>query len=275
MMIENHRLHDDAGAAVPFDESPNRSDGQLEPRYLVMHYTASSSTDAAVRWLTDPEASASAHLLVGRDGTVTQLLPFDRVAWHAGRSSWEGLSGLNRHSIGIELDNAGRLERKGGAWQAWFGERYPDEEVMEAVHKHETTPSGWHVFPAEQIAAALEAALSIVRTYDLLDVIGHDDIAPGRKSDPGPAFPLSSFQARIRGRSEERADLFETTANLNIRVGPGTGNRPLGVSPLPKGTRVEILGIEARWRFVEVEGEVGGQNDVQGWVHGGYLRRAE
>lgn len=274
MKIDDHRLLDDAGEAVPLDESPNTDDESLEPRYLVMHYTASPSAKAAVHWLTNPEANASAHLLVGRDGGITQLVPFDRVAWHAGRSSWEGLEGLNRHSIGIELDNAGRLERKGGAWQAWFGESYSDEEVMEAVHKHETAASGWHVFTPEQIEAALNAALSIVRAYDLLDVVGHDDISPGRKTDPGPAFPLGSFRARIRGRSEDRPDLFETTVNLNIRTGPGTRNEKLGVSPLPTGTRVEILGTDGTWRFVDVAGEVGGEHDVQGWVHGGYLRRA-
>lgn len=275
MKIKNHRLHDSQGKALPFEKSPNVSSGTLEPRYLVMHYTAGSSARESIDWLVNKAARASAHLVVDRNGEITQLVPFNRVAWHAGPSSWEGLVGLNRHSIGIELDNAGRLERKGNGWQAWFGKTYPDKEVMEAVHKHEEEPAGWHVYPTEQLEAALEAALTIVRKYDLLDVVGHEDISPGRKTDPGPAFPMGSFRARIYGREDDRPSFFETSTALNIRKGPGTGHEKLAAGPLPQGTRVLILDQEGSWRFVDVEGEVGGENDVQGWVHGGFLRRAE
>ncbi len=274
MHVSEHQLLLDDGEPAPFTESPNIG-GALDPRYLVMHYTAAPGAEASVNWLTNERARASAHLVVGRDGTVTQLVPFERVAWHAGVSRWEGIEGLNAHSIGIELDNAGKLERKGRKWCAWFGATFPPEEVMEAVHKHEEQMCGWHVYPPAQIEAALEAATAIVREYDLDDIVGHDDIAPGRKTDPGPAFPMANFRSRIFGRDADRAPRFETTTHLNIRGGPGTMHEKLDAAPLPPGTRLEVLQEDGRWRLVDVEGEVGGERDVQGWVHGGYLRRVE
>lgn len=274
MEIASHRLRADGGDPLPFRKSPNLS-GKLKPRYLVMHYTAGRSAVESVDWLTQKRAKASAHVVVGRDGSVTQLAPFDRVTWHAGESSWDGLVGLNEYSLGIEMDNAGRLERKGGKWCAWFGTTYPDEEVMEAVHKHESLPAGWHIYPPEQLEAALEVALTLVRKYDLLDVIGHEDISPGRKTDPGPAFPMSSFRSRIYGRAADVPPPFETTTALNIREGAGTRYAKLAVSPLPTGTRVRVRDTLGSWRFVEVEDDVDGEPDVLGWVHGRYLRRAD
>lgn len=274
MDIVDHRLVTDDGDPVEFQESPNMG-GEVTPRYLVMHYTAASDASASVSWLTDERARASAHLVVGRDGDITQLVPFDRVAWHAGVSRWEGIEGLNTHSIGIELSNAGRLEQKGQEWCAWFGAVFPAEDVMHAVHRHEDEACGWHLYPATQIQAALDAATAIVRAYDLDDVVGHDDIAPGRKTDPGPAFPMGSFRARIMGRADDRAPRFETTTYLNIRRGPDTAHERLEAAPLPPDTRVEVLREDGRWRLVDVEDEVGGESDVQGWVHGGYLRRVE
>jgi UDP-N-acetylglucosamine:LPS N-acetylglucosamine transferase len=80
-------------------------------------------------------------------------------------------------------------------WLSWLKDEYDDSEVIEAVHKHETEPRGWHTFTPEQIAAALEVSKLLVNHYNLRDVVGHDDIAPGRKLDPGPAFPMESFRA--------------------------------------------------------------------------------
>jgi N-acetylmuramoyl-L-alanine amidase len=274
MRILRHRLDDDGAATTRFVKSPNIG-GPLEPKYLVIHYTAGRTADESVSWLTSAAAGASAHVVIGRTGTVTQLVPFNRVAWHAGISSWEGVRGLNRHSIGVELDNAGRLERKGGRWCAWFGNAYPDDEVMEATHKHATHACGWHTYPPEQIEAALELSALLIRKYDLLDVLGHEDISPGRKSDPGPAFPMASFRARLLGRSADRPGILQTATTLNIREGPGTAHPKLAVGPLPPGTAVQVLDAQGSWRLVDVQGEAGGENDVQGWVHGGFLRRRD
>jgi N-acetylmuramoyl-L-alanine amidase len=272
MKVLRHRVHTLDGDSLPYEASPNRG-GALTPRFLVMHYTAGASARQSIDWLTNRDARASAHVVIARDGAITQLVPFDRVAWHAGRSRWEGIEGLNQHSIGIELDNAGRLMRQGDKWRAWFGQTYEDDEVMEATHKHETSPAGWHVFTPQQIDAALELASVLVRKYDLVDVLGHDDISPFRKSDPGPAFPMESFRARLLGRTEDLAPRYATTVNLNIRTGPGTEYDRLPASPLPPGTEVEVLEALGRWRLVDVLEPVQGEADVEGWVHGAFLHR--
>jgi N-acetylmuramoyl-L-alanine amidase len=274
MKILRHRLHQDDDTALPFERSPNTG-GAVEHEYLVMHFTAAPSAESSVNWLTNPDANASAHVVIGRDGSITQLVPFDRVAWHAGISAWEGREGLNQCSLGIELDNAGPLKRVNGRWQAWFGTTYPDEEVLEAVHKNESTPRGWHLFTPEQLEAAIEVATLLVNKYDLLDVVGHDDIAPHRKVDPGPAFPMRSFRARVMGRAADVPPVHATTTHLNIRTGPGTRHEKLEGSPLPPETRVEVLDTQAEWRFVDVLDEVDDVMDLQGWVHGRYLRRLD
>nr|NIS68464.1 N-acetylmuramoyl-L-alanine amidase [Pseudomonadota bacterium] len=260
------------GTSYPYVPSPNTG-GKVEHRYLVIHYTAAPNSEAAIRTLTNPEARASAHVVIGRDGSITQLVPFDRVAWHAGASSWEGLSGLNRYSLGIEIDNAGKLERHGKKWRAWFGREYDGTAVLEAMHKNETRPAGWHLFAPEQIEAALELSSLLVRRYGLIDLVGHDDISPGRKVDPGPAFPMESFRSRVLGRAQDEPVYYETTTNLNIRTGPGTRHEKIIDRPLPTGTRVEALDQQGSWRLVDVLGTVNGVMDLQGWVHGRYLRR--
>jgi N-acetylmuramoyl-L-alanine amidase len=199
MHIANHRLLD--GDTVTFVDTVNQSAG-IRPLYLVMHYTAGLGLDGAVAWLRAPAAKASAHLVIGRDGRVVQMVAFNRKAWHAGSSRWGDLEGLNAFSIGIELDNAGRLQRRGdGAWvHPATGRVIAAAEVIEARHKDETGVAGWHAFSEAQLAAAADVARMLHDRYGFLDVLGHDDIAPGRKIDPGPAFPMASFRTLVMGR---------------------------------------------------------------------------
>lgn len=202
MKIIQNRLYKDDDTPYPYKESPNRG-GQMTPEYLVMHYTAGRSALSSINWLTNPTAKASAHLVIGRDGSITQLVPFDTIAWHAGRSSWNGRHGLNQYSLGIELDNAGMLTRHGNKFRAWFGQEFEEHDVIEAVHKHGGSLSGWHLYTAEQLETALEVAAFLIHHYRLKDIVGHDDIAPRRKQDPGPAFPIEKFKMRLFGRQEE------------------------------------------------------------------------
>ena len=127
MEIENHKLKD-----CGWQESPNHS-GKFAasgPDSIIIHFTAGSSAESTVRTLCNPRYKASAHLVVGHDGSVTQLVPFDTIAWHAGRSSYGGRDGFNQFSIGIEIDNAGRLTRSGNGYAAWFGRIYDPDEVV-------------------------------------------------------------------------------------------------------------------------------------------------
>lgn len=199
MLIRDHRLIPAGAVTAAFRASPNQG-GPLNAEFLVMHYTAASSAGGAIDWLCNPVAKASAHLVIGRDGSVTQLVPFDRQAWHAGRSQWQGRAGLNRCSIGIELDNAGALSGGPGEWKTAWGAPIQDQYVRDLPHKFDGIVRGWHAYAPVQLDVARELAALLVAEYGLKDVIGHDDIAPGRKSDPGPAFPMASFRAAVLGR---------------------------------------------------------------------------
>jgi N-acetylmuramoyl-L-alanine amidase len=198
--VKAHRLTDN-GQPVPFRQSPHGG-ARLKPLYLVVHYTAGLSAGSAVDWFLDPRAKASAHLVIDRRGAATQLMSFDRTCWHAGKSAWKGLEGLNGHSIGIEIVNAGKLSKgPGGRWQTWTGETIPDAEVVVARHRDEQCEAGWHAYAPDQIAAVTAIGVALHSAYGFRGVLGHEDIAPGRKVDPGPAFPLESVAARILGRA--------------------------------------------------------------------------
>lgn len=207
MEIKQHLLK---GDFVTQGNSPNQG-GKLVPRYLVFHFTAGRSMKSSVDWLSNPQAKASAHLVVGRDGSITQLVPFNKVAWHAGQSHWNGITGLNNYSIGIEMDNAGELRKTGNKYLTWFSAEIPAEDVIEARHKHRTANSFWQTYTPIQIERSLALAKLLVQTYQLTDVIGHDDIAPIRKSDPGPAFPLENIRSSALGRADDEDTPFEVT----------------------------------------------------------------
>ncbi|MEP2030566.1 MAG: N-acetylmuramoyl-L-alanine amidase [Paracoccaceae bacterium] len=137
--------------------SPNygpRRDG-LTPTLIVLHYTAMQNAEVAIKRLCDPAFEVSAHYLISRQGQVTQLVDEAMRAWHAGVGSWCGKDDVNSRSIGIELDNDG------------------------------TSP-----FPAAQMDALEVLVTGIMSRWPIPagNVIGHSDLAPGRKIDPGPRF---------------------------------------------------------------------------------------
>ncbi|MDP4301469.1 N-acetylmuramoyl-L-alanine amidase [Leptothrix discophora] len=265
LRIENHRL---VGEGCSFKATPNIG-GPLNPRYLVMHYTAGSSMESAVTSLCTqkPSGNASAHLVLGRDGRIVQLAPFNVVTWHAGVSAWNGLTGLNSASIGIEMDNAGVLDKVGDHHVSWFGLTIPDSEVRLAAHRNGGPVRGWHAYTPVQIARATELAELLVSTYHLEDVLGHEDIAPGRKSDPGPAFPLASVRAHAIGREDDALPhRWVTATSLNIRSGPDA-SAPAVAPALKQGTELLLLEIGSRWSRVEVAGPT----DLEGWVNNSFL----
>jgi N-acetylmuramoyl-L-alanine amidase len=141
--------------------SPNH-DGRREPAridMLVLHYTGMTSAEAALDRLCDPLARVSAHYVVDEDGRICQLVPETRRAFHAGRSCWEGESDLNEVSIGIEIVNPG----------------------------HEW---GYRPFPEAQMASVERLCLDLISRHPIPRhrIVGHSDIAPDRKTDPGELF---------------------------------------------------------------------------------------
>lgn len=272
MKIKKHRLYLKDNEPAVYKASPNYRGNIRSHDFIVLHYTAGTSAQSSIAWLTSKRAKASAHLVIARDGNITQLVPFNKCAWHAGNSEWGNRVGLNKYSIGIEMDNAGKLTQQGEKWKSWSGHTINKDDVIMATHKNESTPTGWHTYTQAQIEAALMVSETLAAHYpSIKDIIGHDDIAPIRKIDPGPAFPMDSFASRVIGRSADEDDIMHVTTNLNIRSGPGTENEKITKKPLPKGTRVLVNYNYGNWRFVSVIDIIEGDNDLEGWVHGRYL----
>ncbi len=136
----------------------NRSEG-IKIDILVMHYTGMRSGEEAQARLCDPIAKVSSHYMVYEDGRVIQMVPEEKRAWHAGVSCWRGISSLNDTSIGIEIVNPG----------------------------HEF---GYRAFPKVQMEAVSDLASGIIERHYIpaRNIIGHSDIAPTRKEDPGELF---------------------------------------------------------------------------------------
>jgi len=270
MKIQNDLLFADNGKQILFKATPNMG-GNYIPQYLIMHYTAATTTESTLSWFPSPVAKASAHLLIGRDGAITQFLAFNRVAWHAGKSHWKGLVGMNQFAIGIELVNGGRLLKSGDKWVCPVDmKKVADDDVIIATHKNEIQPAAWQDFTSIQLEAATTIAALLISTYKLKDVLGHEDISPIRKSDPGPAFPMASFRSKTMGREDSTIDEYITSTVLNIRSGPATTFPPL-TDALPGGTKVSVLKTDTTWSFVDVVDTVHGVMDLEGWVASKYL----
>ena len=189
-----------------YDESPNHS-GLFRtgmPDTLVMHFTLGDTYTSSVNWLKNPNAKASAHLVVGRKGEVVQLVPFNQIAWHAGASQWNGRSGLNNYSIGIEIANAGILSKRSDGYYTTFGKRIDNDQVVLAPHKNGGPERAWEAYTPTQMAVVEQLCEALIANYPISELVGHDDIAPGRKFDPGPAFPIESLRSKILfGRKDE------------------------------------------------------------------------
>ena len=139
--------------------SPNFDDRDQRVSIVVLHYTGMEDAASAIGRLRDPQARVSCHYLLDEDGRVLRMVPEDKRAWHAGRSYWRGITAVNAASIGIELVNPG----------------------------HEF---GYRPFAEPQMRSLLPLLADIVDRHDVprANVVGHSDVAPARKQDPGELF---------------------------------------------------------------------------------------
>lgn len=184
--ISNNILHHN-GSPIPqiLNTHDKTSHGNNICDYVIIHFTAGPSLKSAHNTFLG-DGQVSWHLTVDLDGSVYQLYDFRKITWHAGKSSWirNGieLNGMNKYSIGIEFVNPGQLVYNGHEYKTWYGESIPKNEVFTDSHG-----MFWKKFTNEQIATALEIVPVICKQYHCLDVLGHNEISPGRKVDPGPA----------------------------------------------------------------------------------------
>jgi N-acetylmuramoyl-L-alanine amidase len=148
--------------------SPNHDERMLPITMIVLHYTGMTSAEAAIARLADPAAKVSAHYVVDEDGSVTRMVPEEKRAWHAGKAHWRGITDVNSAAIGIEIVNPG--------------------------HEH-----GYRPFPDAQVDAVVRLVHEVKDRHEITrgNVVGHSDVAPARKRDPGELFPWHRL-ARLR-----------------------------------------------------------------------------
>jgi N-acetylmuramoyl-L-alanine amidase len=208
---------------------------------LLLHYTGMATAKAALDRLCEAAAKVSAHYLVDEDGTVYALVPEDRRAWHAGRSRWAGASDINGRSVGVEIVNPG----------------------------HEF---GYRPFPEAQMEAVADLAREIVARHAIppARVLGHSDVAPRRKQDPGELFDWVRLAREGVGLWPEDVDdgpqdtppVAEIQAMLG-RFGYGVPNT--GV--LDEETRIVLAAFQRHFRPSRVDGEIDGDTVARlGWL---------
>ena len=247
--------------------SPNIG-GPITPKFIVMHYTAGYTTESAVRTFQNTNSRVSAHLVIGRDGKVVQMVPYTTRAWHAGPSSYMGYSGLNGHSIGIELVNIGYLKKTpdSNVFMDSYGRNIEKRNLGNYIEAPEPRiGSGtfvWHMYTGAQLEALHAVVDEILGQYAILDIVSHQEIdTRGWKTDPGPAFPMNAFKVKLRDRLEDKDQYQVTASTLNIRGGPSTLFSVIG--SVKKDTVVDVLEWSDKWARISQDG----------WVYGGYLKR--
>jgi N-acetylmuramoyl-L-alanine amidase len=225
--------------------SPNfeeRAQGAT-PRLIVLHYTGMASGQAAVDWLCNPDSKVSCHYLIDDDGCIVQMVDERHRAWHAGVSSWQGVTDINSTSIGIEIQNPGHA-------------------------------AGCPVFPMVQMQRVAMLCLDILSRYDLSAdrIVAHSDVAPGRKVDPGEAFDWGWLHGRGLGQV---VNLSPAPAGVSLHKGmEGSGVlllqqqlARLGYSSETHGrfddrTHIVVEAFQRRFRRVRVDGVADAETKV-------------
>ena len=164
----------------------NRPDG-IAIDTLIFHYTGMMSANEALKRMCSPQAKVSAHYMIDEHGQIFQLVPEEKRAWHAGLAYWRGKTNINDRSIGIELENPGHN-------------------------------IGYKIFPEKQILSLIQLAKEIIQRYHIpaRNILGHSDIAPTRKQDPGELFNWSLLASNGIGLLPEiKAINNNDTGNLS------------------------------------------------------------
>lgn len=219
--------------------SPNFNGRTAPPDMLVLHYTGMQTGEAALARLRDPAAEVSAHYVVEEDGRVFHLVPEARRAWHAGRAFWAGATDINAASIGIEIVNPG----------------------------HEF---GYRAFPEAQIDAVIALIADVRSRWTIPDgrILGHSDVAPTRKEDPGELFPWKRLAEAGHGVWAEPGPAPGPPLGIGDE-GPGVlatqgALRRLGYDAALTGayddeTAVIVTAFQRHWRQERVDGVADGE----------------
>lgn len=205
--------------------SPNWDERMLPVTMVVLHYTGMQTAGDALARMCDAKAKVSAHYMIDEDGTVTRMVPEDKRAWHAGKSYWRGITDVNSASVGIELVNPG----------------------------HEW---GYRPFTDAQMEALVPLLAAIVQRHKIpiANVVGHSEIAPARKDDPGELFEwemlaryklaLATPKPRISLIYDEPSAFFLALERWGYDIADG---------------RAAVRAFQRRWRPRTIDGEVDGE----------------
>jgi N-acetylmuramoyl-L-alanine amidase len=209
--------------------SPNIDERPCAVDMLILHYTGMQSARAAIDRLRDPVARVSSHYVVDEDGSIVRLVPEALRAWHAGVSFWRGRRVLNDCSVGIEIVNPG----------------------------HEW---GYRAFPDAQIAAVRALCLEILGRHPIppYHVVGHSDVAPDRKQDPGELFPWQSLAADGIGiwpDGDGTGECAEALAAIGYEIMPG--------SAVPAHV---VAAFQRHWRQEHISGEADPSTIARAWA---------
>lgn len=296
MLVKNHRLE----ATTPNEKIVNLNSANarelIDPDYLVVHYTATDDAAAAINWFMNTSSNPdkiAAHIVLDTDGTITQLVPFNRRANHAGSSIWDKTDQFNFHSIGIEIVNPGFVEKlSNGSFRRRITntnfKTYPaatSNRIIKANHKHkfwtQAENKHWFKFPQPQLDALYSLSSVLINHYQLITAVGHDDISTGRKPDPGPAFPWDEFKTKVFGATNNNGKIFLVSGNdgANFRPAPTTNSTPF--KKLPKNYEVGLIETDGQWckvyltndpkDVIQKSGKVQRAVKSIGWIHASLL----
>lgn len=205
--------------------SPNCDERALPISMAVIHYTEMANAEVAIERLCSPEARVSAHYLMSRDGEVTRLVPEEKRAWHAGVSYWRGIRDVNSASIGIELDHPGHA-------------------------------LGYGPFPDAQFEALVPLLARMVKAHGIprANVVGHSDVAPQRKIDPGELFPwerLAEYGLCLPTPRIELGDPYDNDGAFYLAL------ERFGYDITDGHKAIEAF--QRRWRPRRIDGEIDGE----------------
>ena len=206
--------------------------------FIIIHYTGMKKESAAIKRLQDPKSKVSSHYLIKRNGEIINLVPDLFEAWHAGVSSWKHFRSLNKNSIGIEITNPG--------------------------HQH-----GYKKFSKKQIFSLQKLLKILVKKYKIKKkyVLGHSDISPGRKKDPGEKFPWEMLaknklcvwhnldQKKIK-KLREKYIITRIDENLFLKNLNKIGYNDLKKLKPNKNTKYLTLAFQRRFRQSLVNGKI-------------------
>ena len=201
-----------------------------EIKFVIIHYTGMQSEIESIKRLKDKKSKVSAHYIINRKGSIKQIVPDNKIAWHAGKSKWKNYINLNENSIGIELVNKG----------------------------HEF---GYENFPKKQIKSLISICRKLKKKYNIKreNFLGHSDIAPLRKIDPGEKFPwkkLSRFEIGMWYKSQKKFTFKKNVRNIFFKNLSKIGYRYFTISLEKKTDKFIIKSFQRRYLPEKVSGKI-------------------